>query len=175
ACLSPLEIADIGEVAGDGRRRCHGRADQVRTPAGALAAFEVAVGGRGAALALAEAILVHAQAHRAARVAPFETGIGEYAVQALGFRLALDQARARHHQCLDDVAGDLVTLDYVGGQAQVFQARVGAGADEDLVQLDLAACRSVLQEHVIDLQLYAARLDRGYSSLRGRQPAAHRG
>src|SRR5690606_9491114 len=88
ACmLVPLEIADIGEVAGDGRRRCHDRADQVRTTTGALAAFEVAVRGRSAALALAEAVFVHAQAHRAAGVAPFEAGIGEDAVQALGFRL----------------------------------------------------------------------------------------
>ena len=58
----------------DGRRGGHLRADQVGAAAGALAALEVAVRGRGAALALAEDVRVHSQAHRAARLAPLEAG-----------------------------------------------------------------------------------------------------
>src|SRR5947207_16029253 len=63
--------ADIDEMAGDGGGRGHLRADQVGAPAAALAAFEVAVGGGGAALAGEEDIGVHAQAHGAAGLAPF--------------------------------------------------------------------------------------------------------
>src|SRR5690242_15662027 len=44
--------------------------DQVRATALALASLEVAVGGRGAALARRQRVGVHAQAHRAARAAP---------------------------------------------------------------------------------------------------------
>ena len=47
---------------------------QVRPPARALAALEVAVRGRGAALARLEDVRVHAQAHRAAGAAPLEAG-----------------------------------------------------------------------------------------------------
>ena len=59
---------------GGGRHR---RAHQVRAAAGALAAFEVAVAGRGAALARLEPVGVHRQAHRAARLAPFEARVLE--------------------------------------------------------------------------------------------------
>ena len=43
--------------------RGHGRADEMGAPAFALAALEVAVAGRGAALAGLELVGVHAQAH----------------------------------------------------------------------------------------------------------------
>src|SRR6266571_4092730 len=62
--------ADVDEVSGDGGCGRHRGADQVRAPAFALPAFEVAVRSRGAALAAAEAVGVHAEAHRAARLAP---------------------------------------------------------------------------------------------------------
>src|SRR6185312_7378375 len=52
------------------RRRGHGGADEVGAPARALPAFEIAVAGRGAALARLQAVGVHRQAHRAARLAP---------------------------------------------------------------------------------------------------------
>ena len=46
----------------------------------ALATLEVPVGGRGRALAGSELVGVHGQAHRAAGLAPVETGGGEDAV-----------------------------------------------------------------------------------------------
>ena len=67
-------VADVDEVAGDGRGGGHLRADQVRAAALALAALEVAVGGRGAALARLQDVGVHPQAHRAAGLAPLEAG-----------------------------------------------------------------------------------------------------
>jgi hypothetical protein len=136
-------------VAGDGGGGGHRRADQMGAAAGTLAAFEIAVGGRGAALARGEAVGVHGQAHRAARLAPLEPGGGEDLVQALGLGLLLDLAGARHHQRQLDVAGNRPAPWPRRGGAQVLDARVGAGADEDLVDRmsGLSACRR--QAHVL--------------------------
>src|SRR4051812_38813054 len=65
-------LPHVGQVARDRRRRGHRRAHQVRPAALALAALEVAVAGRGAALAGLELVRVHAEAHRAAGLAPVE-------------------------------------------------------------------------------------------------------
>src|SRR5688572_31550749 len=74
--------SDVDEMSRDCRGRRHRRADEVRASARTLAALEVAVRGRGAALAGFQAVGVHAQAHRAARLAPLEAGIAEYPVEA---------------------------------------------------------------------------------------------
>ena len=92
-----LHVADIDEVARDRRRRRHLRADEVRAAARPLPPLEVAVRGRGAALARQQDVRVHAQAHRAAGVAPLEARVDEDLVEALLLRLRLHQARARHH------------------------------------------------------------------------------
>src|SRR6266536_464526 len=68
-------------MALDGGRGGHLGADEVRAPAAALAALEVAVRGRGAALAGLEDVGVHAQAHRAAGGPPVEAGGAEHAVE----------------------------------------------------------------------------------------------
>ena len=70
-----------------GHTRC------VRPPC-ALAAFEIAVRRRRAALARLQPVGVHRQAHRAARLAPFEAGVAENLVQAFALGLLLDQARS---------------------------------------------------------------------------------
>src|SRR5262249_9387475 len=74
ARMGSAPVADVDEVALDGGRGGHLRADEVGAPAAPLAALEVAVRGRGAALAGLEDVGVHAQAHRAARTAPVEAG-----------------------------------------------------------------------------------------------------
>ena len=84
---------------GGGRR--HLRADQVGAPALALAPLEVAVGGRGAALARLQDVRVHAQAHRAAGLAPVEAGGREDLVQPLRLGLRLDPHRAGHDHGVD--------------------------------------------------------------------------
>ena len=83
------EFADVYEVAGDGGGCGHDRADQVRAAVFALAAFEIAVGGAGGALVRRKHVGVHADAHAAACVAPFETCFGENFVAGLLFRLGL--------------------------------------------------------------------------------------
>ena len=54
------------DIADDGRCGGHRRAEEVRAAAGALAALEVPVRGRGAAFPGGQRVGVHAQAHRAA-------------------------------------------------------------------------------------------------------------
>src|SRR5258708_3775416 len=98
--------ANVDEVPGDRRRRSHLRAHEVRPAAGALAALEIAVRSRSAALARLEPVCVHAQAHGAAGFAPLETGVLEDPVKAFVLRLRFHQARARHdHRELDIRAG----------------------------------------------------------------------
>src|SRR5690606_32825053 len=92
------ERTHVGEVARHRGGGGHRRADQMRTAPRALTALEVAVRGRRAALAPFEAVGVHGQAHRTARLPPLEAGGDEDLVQAFFFSLALDQPRARHHQ-----------------------------------------------------------------------------
>src|SRR5688572_26082333 len=65
-------VADVDEMALNGGRGGHLRRDEVGAPAASLAALEVAVRRRGAALAGLEDVGVHAQAHRAAGAAPVE-------------------------------------------------------------------------------------------------------
>src|SRR5687767_15490983 len=91
-------VADVREVTLDCGRGCHRRAHQVRAPAASLPAFEVAIARRGAALAFAEDVVVHAEAHRAARLAPFEAGLGKHAIEAFALRLRLDLLRSGNDQ-----------------------------------------------------------------------------
>ena len=72
------------------------------TATGALAAFEVAIGGRGAMLARFQTIGVHRQTHGTAGLAPLETGVDKNSVQPLYFSLLLHRAGPRHHQRLFD-------------------------------------------------------------------------
>src|SRR6185295_4267669 len=88
--LISAPISNVDEVALDRRGGGHLRADQVGAPALALAPLEVPVRGRGAALALDQDVGVHAEAHRASRLAPFEAGGAEDLVEALGFGVGLD-------------------------------------------------------------------------------------
>src|SRR5688572_17074797 len=88
----------------------HRGADEVRAPALALPPFKVPVAGRGAALARTERVRVHPQTHRAARLAPLETGLAEDFIKPFGFGRALDGLRAGHdhraHTLAHPVAAD---------------------------------------------------------------------
>jgi hypothetical protein len=93
---------------------------------------------------------VHGQAHRAARLAPFEAGGDEDLVEALGLGLRLHEARARHDHGVDARRHLLRPSAIFGGGAQVLDAAVGAGADEDAVDLDVGDLRAGLQAHVFE-------------------------
>src|SRR3954447_13138862 len=121
-----VPLPDVDEAALDGGRGGHLRGDQVRAPAPALPALEVAVRGRGAALARGEDVGVHAQAHGAARAAPVEAGRAEALVEALRLGLPAHLLGARHDHGVNR-RGDPAALDDLGRGAQVADARVRAG------------------------------------------------
>src|SRR4051794_28473622 len=145
---------DVDEVALDRRRGGHLGRDEVRAPAAPLAALEVAVRGRRAALAGLEDVGVHAQAHRAPRAAPVEAGGLEDLVEALLLGLALHLHRAGDDHRVD-VAGAPAALDDARGGAQVADARVRARADEDAVEPDLLDRGAGLERHVLQGALLA--------------------
>src|SRR5579883_2468087 len=93
--LLKCPLPDVGEMSGDSGRRGHRRANQVRTSAAPLAAFEVAVAGRSAAFAGLQRIGIHAQAHRASSLAPVETGGAEDAIEPFSLGGQLHFLRAR--------------------------------------------------------------------------------
>src|SRR5437016_7143625 len=96
----------------------------------ALAALEIAVRGRGDALAVLGPVVVHRHAVGAARLAPFEAGFEKDAVEPFLFGLVLDEARARHHQRPYSRRHLAAFGDRRGG-AQILDAAVGARTDED--------------------------------------------
>src|SRR5260221_13219111 len=85
-----LERAYIGDAAGDRRRDGHRWTGEMRAPARPLPADEIAVGRGDAALAGRDRVAVHRQAHRAARLAPFEPAVEEGTGDPFGLRRTLD-------------------------------------------------------------------------------------
>src|ERR1700761_8765623 len=96
----------------------------------ALAAFEVAVRSGGAAFAGLQDVGVHAETHAAAGLAPLEAGGLEDEVEAFFFGLMLHALRAGDDHCAYR-SGDVMAAHDLRGGAQVFDACVGAGAEED--------------------------------------------
>jgi len=109
---------------------------EVGAAAGPLAAFEVSVAGGGGALPGFELVGVHAEAHGAAGGAPVGAGFGEDFVESFGFGELFDQGGGGHDHHADRV-GDFVAFHDVGCGAEVFDAGVGAGAEEDRVDFDV--------------------------------------
>src|SRR5256885_1034106 len=102
----------------------HHRAHEMRAAAAPLPPFKVAVRRRRAALAGAEYVVVHAEAHRAAGVAPLEARLAEHLIETLALGLRLHALRARHdHRA--DARRDVATTHDARGRAQIFDARVG--------------------------------------------------
>src|SRR5437588_11553730 len=141
--------AHVREVARDGGGGGHRGADEVRAPTLALPALEVAVARRGAALARTQDVRVHPQTHRAAGLAPPEARGAEDGVKPLGLRRAFDGLRAGPDHRLNLAAGP-VTSQHPRGGAQVFQARVGAGADEDALDGNVLDARARREAHVVE-------------------------
>src|SRR5262249_45390679 len=83
--MSASHAPYVHEVPLKGGRCSHRWTQEVSAAACALAAFEVAVRGRCAALARFQPVVVHREAHRAAGLTPFESRRGENLVETLGF------------------------------------------------------------------------------------------
>src|SRR5208282_634775 len=93
-------FADIDEMSFDRCRCGHHRADEVRAAALALASFEISIRRAGRAFAARQYVVVHADAHAATGVAPFESRVAENFVEAFFFGFNLHNARPGHHQRL---------------------------------------------------------------------------
>ena len=114
----------------------------------ALAAFEVAVRGRGDALSVHRLIVVHRHAHRTAGIAPLKPGFQEDAVETFLLGLVLDVARPRHHQRGDPV-GDLASFRDGRSRPQILDAAVGARADEHALHRHLGQQSVGFELHVL--------------------------
>src|SRR5438874_1218977 len=90
----------VDEMTRDGSGRRHRRTDQMGAPTRTLATLEIAIRRGCAALARTEPIVVHAQAHRTARLAPFKTRGDEHAIESFALGLRLDEPRAGNHEHL---------------------------------------------------------------------------
>ncbi len=139
----------------------HGGAHQVCTSQGALPALEITVGGGGAALARVQAVFVHAQAHGAARLAPFKTGLRKNLVQAFLLGLTTYQTRAGDDQGLQHRAGHTFAFDHGCGAAQVLNTGVGTGTDEHPVYGDACQRLAGLQSHIVQGALGISLFARG--------------
>src|SRR5690349_22725415 len=95
--LWPQQLAYVGEPTGYGGGHRHRRAQEMGAGPLSLPSDEIAIGRGGAAVTRGHQIAVHADAHRTAGLAPFESGAAEDAVQPLGFGLGFHQAGTGHH------------------------------------------------------------------------------
>src|SRR5262245_13183146 len=72
--FSMLEAPHVHEMTGHRGSGRHRRADEMGARARPLPSLEIAVGGGRDAIAGRSQVVVHAEAHRAARLAPLEAG-----------------------------------------------------------------------------------------------------
>src|SRR6478735_4406773 len=119
--LSSVQVGRRRQRAADGGGGGDGHGHQVRAPALALPALEVAVRRGRAPLAGGELVGVHAQTHGAAGATPLGTRLLEDDVEALLLGLEPDPHRAGHDQQAG-VLVDVAALDDRGGGAQVLDA-----------------------------------------------------
>src|SRR5438552_10701634 len=108
----------------------------MRAAARALPALEVAVRRGGAPLARPQDVGIHAETHRAARVAPLESRVREDAVEPLSFGVGLHTHRSRHDESADARAHVPAAND-LRGRPQILETCVRAGPDEHGVDRDL--------------------------------------
>src|SRR3989449_4142587 len=141
--------AHIHETPLDRRGGRHHGTHEVGAPAAALATLEIAVGRRRAALAGAQHVGIHAEAHGAARIAPLESRFAEHAIQSLLLRLRFDALRARHHH-RPHAGRDMAAAHDVGGGAQVFDARGRARAEEHAIDRNPRERRAGREPHVFE-------------------------
>ena len=132
----------------------------MRAPPRALAALEIPVRGRGAALARQQAVGVHRQTHRTARPAPLETRLDKHPIQPLALGLLAHQTGTGHRQRLFDVGGNFPPLQHIRRRAQILDTRIGAGTDENLVHRNRIDRHVGIQPHVLQGTLDGLALDR---------------
>src|SRR4029077_17689774 len=113
-------VANISKVSGDRGGGGHHGTDQVGAPAATLATLEIPIAGGSAALARLQNVGIHAQAHRAAGLAPFKAGLLENLVQTFLFRRMLHGLRSWHDHG-PHFGINVISPGNAGGGPQVLQ------------------------------------------------------
>ena len=142
-------------MTGDGAGGGHLRTHQVGAREMSLTAFEISIRGRCTTLFRIQPVVVHGQAHGAAGLTPLEAGLDEVLVDTLLLGLALHQSGARDNHGELDVVGQLVAAHNASGSAQIVDAAIGAGTDEDLVHHDIRHGQVRFQTHVLEGTLHS--------------------
>ena len=105
---------------------------------------------------------------------PIQAGLGEDTVETFLFSFLLNFGGAGNYHCVD-IGVDLAALDDLGGGAEVFEAGVGACADEDTVNLYVLNGSARGQIHVLKGAGCGFLLGSFFKGSRVRHPAADRG
>src|SRR5450759_1374147 len=142
-------ICDASLNGGSGSRR---GAAQVRARTRPLSADKVAVACRNAPLSGGDELIVDREAHRAARLAPFEAGCGEDAVESECLGLAPHALRSRHHPRAHSLRHVPAAND-LRGPLQIRETAVGAGAEEHVLDGQPEQLLAGAQAHVLELSL----------------------
>src|SRR4029079_16179957 len=106
-----------------------------------LSPVEVAIRRRRRAFACFQRIGIHAKAHRASGLAPFEPGVPEDTIEPFLFGSRLDALRAWDDKRVHTSA-DVMPSNGAPGGPQILDPRIGTGADEDAVDGDLVDRRA---------------------------------
>src|SRR5687767_7927425 len=145
--MAKLQPADIRNAAGDGRGRSHRWAHQMSASRTALPSFEIAIGRRRTSLTRPEYVIVHREAHGTSRLAPFESRGDQLRGYAFCFCLIAYRTRTRHdHGAYTRI--DSTTTGDPGDLTQIFDARIGAGTDEDTIDRQALQRRARLEADV---------------------------
>jgi hypothetical protein len=125
----------------------HGRRKQMGAAATALTAFKIAVGGGSTTLPRFQLVRIHRKAHRTTRFTPVETRLDKDLVEAFFLSLMFHKARARDHHRVY-MGCNLLAFGNGRGRAQVFHPPIGAGADENTIDLHRGKRRTGFQIHI---------------------------
>ena len=114
-------MANVDEMAFHRSGYCHCRRHEMGPAAGSLAAFEISIAGRGAALSWLKHVGIHRQAHTAPGFPPFESRFFEQAVEPFLFGLLFHETGTGHDHRMNSLR-DMFALRQARGQAKILDA-----------------------------------------------------
>ena len=114
-----------------------------------LSSDKIAITRRCTTLAGWYLVRIHAQAGRTTRLAPFKARFDEYPVKPFGFCHLLHEAAAGNDDCPFDVIRLFAVFKDGGSSAKIFNAAVGATADENIFNRYIGHRRARRQPHII--------------------------
>src|SRR6185437_5981683 len=142
-----LQAAYVSDPPHDRSSSNHGGTHEMGTATAPLTTFEITIGARGAALPSLEHVVVHSEAHGAARLAPFETCGNEDTIEPLGFGFDSHLGRTGHHHGTHS-RRDPASLADPCRAAQILQSRIHTRANEGSVDPDFLDRCTGPQAHI---------------------------